>query len=117
MPARRAPGLSEVCPLKELPQVEYVYICGEKDDAIRPEGDRYVARECRGCCNEGTMTARALSRDGHYRPFPWGTGCPLLVEANIGVLEASRVLTHQRHWLCTAAIVLMPVSAPIKVLV
>jgi pimeloyl-ACP methyl ester carboxylesterase len=45
MLARRAPGLSEVCPLKELPQVEYVYICGEKDDAIRPEGDRYVARE------------------------------------------------------------------------
>jgi hypothetical protein len=24
---------------------------------------------------------------------------------------------HQRHWLCTAAMVLMPVSAPIKVLV
>jgi hypothetical protein len=29
-------------------------------------------------------------------------GCPLL--------------TQQRHWLCTAAMVLMPVSAPIKVL-
>jgi hypothetical protein len=27
------------------------------------------------------------------------------------------LMTHQRHWLCTAAIVLMPVSAPIKVLV
>jgi hypothetical protein len=27
-----------------------------------------------------------------------------------------RLLTHQRHWLCTAAMVLMPVSAPIKVL-
>jgi hypothetical protein len=25
--------------------------------------------------------------------------------------------THKRHWLCTAAMVLMPVSAPIKVLV
>jgi hypothetical protein len=25
--------------------------------------------------------------------------------------------THLRHWLCTAAMVLMPVSAPIKVLV
>jgi len=27
------------------------------------------------------------------------------------------LMTHKRHWLCTAAIVLMPVSAPIKVLV
>src|SRR5450759_4159494 len=27
------------------------------------------------------------------------------------------LLTHQRHWLCTAAMVLMSVSAPIKVLV
>ena len=27
------------------------------------------------------------------------------------------LLTHQRHWLCTAAMVLMPVSTPIKVLV
>src|ERR1700690_1828473 len=26
-------------------------------------------------------------------------------------------MTHKRHWLCTAAIVLMPVSAPIKILV
>jgi hypothetical protein len=26
-------------------------------------------------------------------------------------------LTHERHWLCTAAMGLMPVSAPIKVLV
>jgi hypothetical protein len=26
-------------------------------------------------------------------------------------------MTHQRHWLCTAAMGLMPVSAPIKVLV
>ena len=26
-------------------------------------------------------------------------------------------LTHKRHWLCTAAIGLMPISAPIKVLV
>jgi hypothetical protein len=25
-------------------------------------------------------------------------------------------LTHLRHWLCNAAMVLMPVSAPIKVL-
>src|SRR5271165_3361226 len=28
-----------------------------------------------------------------------------------------RVLTHQRHWLCIAAMVLMPISAPIKALV
>jgi hypothetical protein len=27
------------------PQIEYVYICGEKDDAIRPEWEQYVARE------------------------------------------------------------------------
>jgi hypothetical protein len=26
------------------------------------------------------------------------------------------LMTHKRHWLCTAAMVLMPVSAPIKVL-
>jgi pimeloyl-ACP methyl ester carboxylesterase len=43
--AERAPGLSEVCPLKELPKVEYVYICGEKDDAIRPEWEQRAARE------------------------------------------------------------------------
>jgi hypothetical protein len=27
------------------------------------------------------------------------------------------LMTHQRHWLCTAAMVLMPVSGPIKVLI
>src|SRR5450759_3972857 len=27
------------------------------------------------------------------------------------------LMTQQRHWLCTAAMVLMPISAPIKVLV
>ena len=43
--ARRAPGMSEVSPLTELPQVEYVYICGEKDDAIRPEWEQWAARE------------------------------------------------------------------------
>ena len=43
--AERAPGMSEVCPLKELPKVEYVYICGEKDDAIRPEWEQSAARE------------------------------------------------------------------------
>jgi hypothetical protein len=43
--AQQAPGMSEVCPLKELPKVEYVYICGEKDDAIRPEWEQSTARE------------------------------------------------------------------------
>jgi len=28
-----------------LPKVEYVYICGEKDDAIRPEWEQSTARE------------------------------------------------------------------------
>ena len=37
--------MSEVCPLKELPKVEYVYVCGEKDDAIRPEWEQWAARE------------------------------------------------------------------------
>jgi hypothetical protein len=43
--ADKAPGMLEVCPLKELPKVEYVYICGEKDDAIRPEWEQATARE------------------------------------------------------------------------
>jgi hypothetical protein len=43
--AERAPGMSEVCPLKELPKVEYVYVYGEKDDAIRPEWEQWAARE------------------------------------------------------------------------
>jgi hypothetical protein len=43
--AERAPEMSEVCPLKELPKVEYVYVCGEKDDAIRPEWEQWAARE------------------------------------------------------------------------
>jgi hypothetical protein len=46
MVAQRAPGMSEVCPLKELPTVEYVYVCGEKDEAIRPEWEQQrAARE------------------------------------------------------------------------
>jgi pimeloyl-ACP methyl ester carboxylesterase len=43
--AWRAPGMSETCPLKELPKVEYVYVCGEKDDAIRPEWEQWAARQ------------------------------------------------------------------------
>jgi len=43
--AALAPGMSEVCPLTELPQVEYVYISAEKDDAIRPQWEQWAARE------------------------------------------------------------------------
>jgi hypothetical protein len=43
--AEAAPGMSEVCPLKELPAVEYVYVCGERDDAVRPEWQQRAARE------------------------------------------------------------------------
>src|SRR5437870_3186195 len=43
--AQAAPGMSEVCPLKELPTVEYVWVCGEKDDAVRPEWQQRAARE------------------------------------------------------------------------
>lgn len=48
MLARRAPGMNEVCPLTELPKVEYVYISGEKDDAIRPAWEQWAAREYLG---------------------------------------------------------------------
>ncbi len=40
-----SPGMSEVCPLKELPKTEYVYIAGENDDALRPEWEQWQARE------------------------------------------------------------------------
>ena len=43
--AQRAPEMAEECPLTELPNVEYVYVCGEKDDAIRPEWEQKIARE------------------------------------------------------------------------
>src|SRR5579871_885725 len=43
--ARIAPGMSEVCPLSELPQTEYVYICGSDDDAINPAWEQWAARE------------------------------------------------------------------------
>lgn len=43
--ARIAPGMSEVCPLRELPQTEYVYICGADDDAINPAWEQWAARE------------------------------------------------------------------------
>jgi hypothetical protein len=43
--ARRAPGMSEVCPLTELPDVEWVYVAAEKDEAIRPEWEQWASRE------------------------------------------------------------------------
>ena len=42
--SRLSPGMSEVCPLTELPKVEYVYISAEKDEAIRPEWEQWAAR-------------------------------------------------------------------------
>jgi hypothetical protein len=38
--ARIAPGMSEVCSLSELPQTEYVYVCGADDDAINPDWEQ-----------------------------------------------------------------------------
>jgi hypothetical protein len=43
--ARRAAGMNEVFPLSELPAVEWVYVCGSDDEAIRPEWEQRVARE------------------------------------------------------------------------
>lgn len=43
--ARIAPGMSEVFPLRALPQTEYVYICGADDDAINPAWEQSAARE------------------------------------------------------------------------
>src|SRR3984885_958998 len=40
-----SPGMSEVCPLTELPKTDYVYIAGELDDALRPEWEQWQARE------------------------------------------------------------------------
>jgi predicted esterase YcpF (UPF0227 family) len=43
--AQAAPGMLEVCPLKELPRVQYVWVCGEKDNAVRPQWQQQTARE------------------------------------------------------------------------
>jgi hypothetical protein len=43
--AQRAPGMSERCPLTELPKVEWVYLYGEHDEAVRPQWERWAARE------------------------------------------------------------------------
>jgi hypothetical protein len=37
--------MNEPCPLTDLPKVEYGYVCGDKDDAIRPEWEQWAARE------------------------------------------------------------------------
>jgi len=46
-----------------------------------------------------TMNVRYWGQSGHRADLP---PCPLL--------------THERHWLCTAAMVLIPFSGPIEVL-
>jgi hypothetical protein len=43
--ARRAAGMLETCPLAALPKVDYVYVCGGKDDAIRPQWEQEAARD------------------------------------------------------------------------
>jgi putative ABC transport system substrate-binding protein len=43
-------------------------------------------------------------------------GVTTLAGSTNGGLAARQRMTHKRHWLCTAAIVLVPISAPIKVL-
>ena len=42
--ALKFPGMSEVCPLKELPKCEYVYISAENDEAVRPDWQQWAAR-------------------------------------------------------------------------
>ena len=49
-----------------------------------------------------TRVCRLLDNNGQKPPGRW--------------IDTQR-LTPKRHWLCTAAMVLMPVSAPIEVLV
>ena len=55
--------------------------------------------------------------------FPERSSPPILMSALEGSSDricsvlVFPVLTHQRHWLCTAATVLMPGLSPIKVLV
>jgi hypothetical protein len=52
-----------------------------------------------------------LARKSRVRPSPAGllTGGPAEIAGGVPGLPP---LTHQRHWLCTAAMVLVPVSAP-----
>jgi hypothetical protein len=88
-----------------------------------PDGDLQLRelQEAAGVIKRQITISRCIDRDWHIATFRtqalkgrywtkadkdrfWpGMVCPLL--------------THQRHWLCTAAMFLMPVSAPSKVLV
>jgi hypothetical protein len=43
-----SPGMHEVCPLDELPKLEYIYIAAEHDEAIRPEWQQDAARKYLG---------------------------------------------------------------------
>jgi hypothetical protein len=43
-----SPGMHEICPLEELPKLEYVYIAAEHDEAIRPEWEQDAARRYLG---------------------------------------------------------------------
>lgn len=40
-----APGMHEIYSLDHLPQVEYVYVAAQDDEAIRPEWEQWAARE------------------------------------------------------------------------
>ena len=44
----RISGLLEPCPLKELPEVDSVYICAAQDQAVRPQWQQQAARESLG---------------------------------------------------------------------
>ena len=45
------------------------------------------------------------------------TRVPTAIKSGFWAAPACPLMTHKRHWLCNAAMVLMPVSAPFKVLV
>ena len=81
-------------------------------DAARPRrrGDRISDAVCCGAMSPLV----ALSGASHAREFTSALGGEAdMDEASTGFGR----MTHQRHRLCTAAMVLMPISAPIKVLV
>ena len=64
-----------------------------------------------------SMQCRLLALSGHFNR---SRVCPLLDKSGQSWILARDGLSAndpKRHWLCTAAMVLMPVSAPIKVLV
>jgi hypothetical protein len=70
----------------------------------------------------GCVAAIAHGRSWHSRAKlvrPWMVCLPGPADYDAGALSSPepRLLTHQRHWQCTAAMVLMPGLSPIKVLV